>query len=548
MHRCFQIPEILLEICRNMRPQPLSEPLWFLEQAESANSRRALVNLSRTCSRFYQPATEELWSQIGASFGLNPLLDAIADDLWEFNVLHGGNLDISSRRMKREINYQDITSLKRYASRVRHLCVQVGKNSRASIQSLASVAVATTPNDGFLFPKLQELRLIGTRILEDVTPFSVALSPAITTLHVAPPLAGDSKNLSFLASVAHRCPNLVELIFSSSVVVLSRSAHVYFRGLQGLRTLKLMIDSGEAIATLSQLPLLESLTMTISSSAKIDDNTKTIARGGFPSLVTLICYSRLDLSPCLWVTKLLTPSAPLNSLIYSSNHISPLEAAAKIIKLLPRHVNLFSLARLFITECEGAQPGTVPVVDAATELMDDPLHLEYLAEFRSIKVLRIELITPISVGIQPLLSLAHLDLELLVVGFFVNPGYGQCTPKITLNQLAHILEIFPSLKFLGLPIDTRVAGPSSSKRPGGGFEHRQELSLLVGSSPIDTPLDVAEFLSDIIPRFEGISVPPTIVSGNGTEEVENPYSVKWEEVNEMVPFLARIREQGRNSA
>ena len=90
MHRCLETPEIVREICyalcynlsdlwhcraKASQPKPERQALANLE-------RRALANLSRTCHRFYQPATEELWSIMGPEFGLNPLLDAMGDNLW----------------------------------------------------------------------------------------------------------------------------------------------------------------------------------------------------------------------------------------------------------------------------------------------------------------------------------------------------------------------------------------------------------------------------------------------------------------------------------
>ncbi|KAH6879602.1 hypothetical protein BKA70DRAFT_1475048 [Coprinopsis sp. MPI-PUGE-AT-0042] len=544
MHRCFKIPEIVQEICQHLG----HDPFWYLSQAEAAISRRALAHLSRTCSQFQKPATEELWSRIGSSYGLEPLLDAIADDLWDYNAPQGKR-NWSSRRLKREINYSDIMSFKQIASRIRRLCILVQASSMASIRSLAAITVAATPDDGFLFPRLQELRLLGPNPLEDITTLSVIFGPAISVLRITVPLMTNYKNLSFLASVARRCPNLAEVTFGNSIILPSRSFHVPHCRLRSLRTLELMIDSAEAVVTLSYLPLLEGLTMTIASSSNITNNSMATITGGggFPSLTRLSCCSCLDLSPCLWAIDLLTTSTLLESLFLSSKRPAPLGTVGAIIELLPRRVNHFTLELLHITESEEVQQGAIPSVEAATELLEDPLHLECLQEFHSLKYLRVQVMTPISTGIQPLLALGHLDLEALVVGCFGDPVYGQCTPKIKLQDLTEILDAFPNLTALGLPIDATVV-PSCSKRPGKGFEHEEVLLLLVGSSPIQSPQNVAEFLSDIVPELDGISVPQNIVFQNGRRAVENPNAAKWEKVEELVPFLARIREQERNTA
>ncbi|KAH6879613.1 hypothetical protein BKA70DRAFT_1475051 [Coprinopsis sp. MPI-PUGE-AT-0042] len=289
------------------------------------------------------------------------------------------------------------------------------------------------------------------------------------------------------------------------------------------------------------------MSMTVENSAKTANNTTTPASGGFPSLSTLRCDSRLDLSPCLWAIDILASSTPLKRLFLFSKRPSPLATVVEIIELLPQRVKLCTLELLHISDSEEVHHGAIPLVEAATELLDDPLHLECLQEFHSLKSLRIQVMTPISTGIQPLLALGHLNLEALVVGYFGDPVYGRCTPKIKLKDLIHFLNTFPSLLDLGLPIDATVV-PSSSKRPGKGFEYWKELILLVGSLPINSPQEVAALLSDITPKLVDIVAVENIVIQTGGRLVENPNFDKWGRVQELVPFLSSIREQERNTA
>jgi hypothetical protein len=99
MHSCFNIPEIVIEICSHLRmDKPMPYPSWHIRAtAHSLTPRLALLSLSRTCRQFYQPATEELWSSFGFHYGLDPLLDSIADDLWDFDFGALGARDSSSR-------------------------------------------------------------------------------------------------------------------------------------------------------------------------------------------------------------------------------------------------------------------------------------------------------------------------------------------------------------------------------------------------------------------------------------------------------------------
>ncbi|KAH6879611.1 hypothetical protein BKA70DRAFT_208068 [Coprinopsis sp. MPI-PUGE-AT-0042] len=313
-----------------------------------------------------------------------------------------------------------------------------------------------------------------------------------------------------------------------------------------LRILELTVDSTEAMAALSYFPHLQTLTVAIASSIDIANKPTPAGSGGFPSLVTLECTSHLDLSPCLWTVGLLAKSSPLKSLTLLSNTSAPLQTMVDIIELLPIHVDCHSLAELHIRE--NAQTDlAVPSVDAATELLDDPFHLESLGIFHALSVLRIETITPISTGLVPLRKLRHLNLKTLVAGLFNDIAYGRCVPKIKLLELVEILKMFPCLETLGLPIDATDV-PTSWKRPGRGFEHGEELLLFVGSSPINSPREVAALLSDVVPRLDATLASESIVLQTGGQPIDNPNFDKWVKVQELVPFLYDIREQERNTA
>ena len=49
---------------------------------------------------------------------------------------------------------------------------------------------------------------------------------------------------------------------------------------------------------------------------------------------------------------------------------------------------------------------------------DDPLHLERLQYFTALRMLRIEVLTPISIGIRPLRTLSELPLYVLEISAF----------------------------------------------------------------------------------------------------------------------------------
>lgn len=83
MHRCWDIPEIVHEICFcvGQVSHELREEWEFTHQV---TSRHALVQLSRTSRRFRHAATEALWYSVSSKYGIEPLLDSVASDLWAF--------------------------------------------------------------------------------------------------------------------------------------------------------------------------------------------------------------------------------------------------------------------------------------------------------------------------------------------------------------------------------------------------------------------------------------------------------------------------------
>jgi hypothetical protein len=69
MHRCLQIPEIVQQVCFHLA---------------GASQHETLASLAKVCRIFRQPATEELWSRM--EDGIEPLLDGMGDDLWDWEV------------------------------------------------------------------------------------------------------------------------------------------------------------------------------------------------------------------------------------------------------------------------------------------------------------------------------------------------------------------------------------------------------------------------------------------------------------------------------
>ena len=74
MHNCLRMPEIVQLVCRHL---------------SDALQQETLANLAVTCRSFHHPATEELWARM--EDGIEPLLDGMGDDLWEWKTDNGAS-------------------------------------------------------------------------------------------------------------------------------------------------------------------------------------------------------------------------------------------------------------------------------------------------------------------------------------------------------------------------------------------------------------------------------------------------------------------------
>ncbi|KAF9465372.1 hypothetical protein BDZ94DRAFT_1149054, partial [Collybia nuda] len=92
------------------------------------------------------------------------------------------------------------------------------------------------------------------------------------------------------------------------------------------------------------------------------------------------------------------------------------------------------------------------------------------------------------------------DLTLGIKGPWIRPS------RVTLKGLIPLLAQCPLLKTLGIVIDATVDDDTLQTRPGRGIYNTKITSLEVGSSRIQNPVNVAAFLSDILPCITNIKV------------------------------------------
>ncbi|KAJ7204306.1 hypothetical protein B0H12DRAFT_1161151 [Mycena haematopus] len=119
-------------------------------------------------------------------------------------------------------------------------------------------------------------------------------------------------------------------------------------------------------------------------------------------------------------------------------------------------------------------------------------------------------------------------------------------PRTTLRALLAFARLCPNLWRLSLPINARsVPKWRKAKTAAEARPTQRSLTFLnVGESPMDTPLEVAAYLSSIFPKLGRVS------AGKQKERRDEPVSAevlacqsKWKAVEAALPLLRKVRAE-----
>ncbi|KAH6902409.1 hypothetical protein BKA70DRAFT_1306834 [Coprinopsis sp. MPI-PUGE-AT-0042] len=519
MHRALDVPELLDLICSQFSASFNAE----------VHDRRSLVNLSRTCRRFSQPATEALWSNLR---DLQPLFDMMGDDLWSWRDT-GYSQGNTARILKREVMSKDVNSFKTRASRVVELSLTLHSQL---ILILGAIQSASRYEDHPLFPKLRSVHLtLPTSQSEDISALRLFLGPNVSSFHLVIPKCTYAQ-LSLLTALSHQCRGLSDLVLVAPISPTSLTTAIL--NWQSLRSVALPYPTRGLIEGLSHMPNLNGVNLTLHP---LTLQSEVLSSGGFLKLRKLILRCDEDISPSLFIIKALRKS-PLQELHLSSTTTSPLAMIASLNALLPTHVEHSSLKLFSLIELR--PDDTVrPILDEEEAEKDDACNIEGLRHFQNLEVISIHLDTPLATGMPPLRQLAHhlTRLRSLDIGAFGQYAYPS-VPKVNLGNLAEILQLFPHLTDLSIPIDGRdVTGGKLVKGP----PHSLFFTLHVGVSPIESAQDVANLLSELLTAGNVISSTNIeTLSEEGVEEASDPWDEKWIEADQILQDLIESRQEG----
>ncbi|EPQ50493.1 hypothetical protein GLOTRDRAFT_133866 [Gloeophyllum trabeum ATCC 11539] len=115
---------------------------------------------------------------------------------------------------------------------------------------------------------------------------------------------------------------------------------------------------------------------------------------------------------------------------------------------------------------------------------------------------------------------------------------------VTARGVVALLRLCPDLNSLGLVFHAGQIGHGPQSRPGAGICNEKITTIDVGNSPIKYPLDVAEFLSDVLPNVREVKTVyrlPLVWSSAAQMQQK-----LWKEVERLVPRFAKVRRQERS--
>ncbi|KAJ6507435.1 hypothetical protein C8R47DRAFT_94068 [Mycena vitilis] len=495
MHRTWQIPEVVELIC-------------------GAADFPTLASLARTCQTVQPPALAVLWAN---QKDFTRLLKCLPSDLWEEVAGTAPTITVKKIKLRRNITPSDWERVLVYAVYVKSLVQEGPMVLSWEIYQAISISLPTLP----LFPNIRHLtwktrndyifpyfRMLVGRKLQSISldmdgseTARAALLPFLTTFY----------------------PKLTRLEYDSPLTEQPRVSEAICTAIRSLNHLETLTYAGLDLPTLLHLARLPNL-------------------------------SRLDVGRLVF---------PLDSPMMG-------EFQAKVASTGPVFVALRDFTTFseppghVIKFLDAIDPDALEKVDleiespTSTEIWQTVTTSLARKSFKTLRVLslkesfsyeheipdKLELMLSTE-SIQPLLTCANLAEVTLLAGHGINvddaflkqmarawprlekldlaPGCqsARYVPQITLCGLIPLAEHCPRLASLALVLDTTLADPYSSQKPGGGISNSALRELEVVESPLSLPIPVGLFLSAIFPHLESVT--------SREEQFRNMLMPDWEE-------------------
>jgi hypothetical protein len=390
-----------------------------------------------------------------------------------------------------------------------------------------------------LFPRLRTLK-IGRNVHDTVLPLVslfIESAPRLKTFEITlGRLARPNQQwVSFLTRLRLSHGRLADIYFNlpprATFTELVNDFVAQRNGLQKLATGSTIL-SRETLASIAAHDALTDLQTKIPDLSHLDDIHPLLPKTypSFPALEHLeiqtlelkastsfiLLASSQSLTSCSTSFTLVPTAADVR------NHISALQKGSNPGKLQKISMTTVSLSRAL-------ESWTLESLDIRT--------FRSLFTFRNLQ--QVEMEVPFSLACVDNTLLKELAEAWPGLKSLQLDGNWPVPRKVTLEGLLPFARWCPKLEMLQLTLDSTVLPDfrEGRDRPGGGFCNTNLTLLVVGDSELEEEnvKDVAAFLSDFFPSLIEI-----LSHGEGVED--------WENVAELIPAFAGVRQQERNWA
>ncbi|KAG2123465.1 hypothetical protein DEU56DRAFT_48387 [Suillus clintonianus] len=495
MHPCLHLEEILQEIFKSA-------------------DYRSLTILARTCRLFYEPALNDIYSDLP---GLQPLIERLPRDLWS---TRSGTLVVRG-----PLRPEDWEIFASYSRRVRSIRLRWFASDVGLYRALSS-----PPDPSFLLPNLRTLtwhclsaRSAGLDVMIAFMGLLLGHNPAEAQLIVSEHALAAFSDLG--------CTSLKKLVIQNHKVAISPNVtEDAICKLSALRSLTCGEVSIRALHHLAQFPLLSRLSIGLGDDIP---SAFTFSRSPFCKLRYLTINTK-TVGPCLSMLK----ATNWNIRCFHHRMDAGYDPAGRkaLLDLLPLQLPHKSL------KCISLHTNAAPHED--DDLITNPLSLKPLFSFKNLLILELSgAILPglDNDGLQKL-TVAWPQLRVLILQQKAGPYH---IPQVDLTGLVLLLEHCPDLYQLALSVNAIIDTKAPPAPPMSSISNKLITSINFCNSPITRTAEVAAFLSAIVPNLrEALSWTGEVVCPGGSVP---DYRRRWGDVAELVCVFAEVRKQERES-
>lgn len=391
-------------------------------------------------------------------------------------------------------------TLCKYTSRVHSIAVTQSPRLVTIIEPLGSLMLSCPSASVSLFPNLHKLIWSGDGTSGAAEVLRMALVPSLLVLDVQISSA-SSTFLSVLSSAGALCPQLQDMalrIFPATDELFRKISPFVTQPisqLHNLRSLSVWDLGNQGIEHVMQLRPLRSLYLDIKTPLVCERKL----RPEFPGFHDLN-YLGLSTDTLKRASNFLSSFRVIESreieIKVDFNHSAQLTTSGS-----PMLAQFFTILQ---ERCDTDKLEVLTLLGISGKVCAEPDAFIPLQACRNLTRLSVERGCDVSMSDEELYQLVRDWPKLEVLKISCCSSFDDTTMP-TLHGLIELLRLCPNLASLALVVDTTKLDGIDLKNPGGGNCNKHLKHLVLGDSPVGTPLKVALILSGLFPNLEQVN-------------------------------------------